>query len=781
MILNKGTLTLQSESAVDNLMRTMSTNTSILSVVYSTDTSGVPLPMGPGTMRALCQAFTRSPSAVQFTASKMKLNAEDIREMEPLIESQTLQSLILKDCDIDDDEFIVLCTIILKSGHRLLRYLDLSGNYIGKPVTNIPRKQYDSSPGVKILARLLSDQSVMIGALNLSKNPLGNYGVHAIAQVLPRSSLRELNISNAQVTPNGCCTLLRVLRFSPSLVSLDLSHNILGFPVFHQLIEILPKSEIQNLNLRNTLLDNVSLISLGDALRKNTTLLELDISQNKFAKESVEIFYCGIKSIETFVNASWEAQQGLDDQPKSSGDIIEAFFLAAFLAIGSICKAIYYFIAGNWDFINRPNSDEDIIHLDTQRTLNILEAITISMPSMILSGYLLLVKGSESTIFKYLSFLGSIGGLSNSISEYLCKESQEDEMVEIGHIEASILWQVRVMIYLFLSLGVNVIRVSLSASLDMRYVAFIVILAAAFWFFFYLLIANPIGGSYITLIRNALVLTGFTILSNSETVFSSVRGRTVYFRWVKALPRFVFIIIDIVACVTRTGLMMFFLMIKQQDLPIAVVLVGLLMGFLDFSMIFLRIVLEMNGVSEAKKAKEGIVSEAQLKLENEAFDGIEFMGQMNEVMKQGRKSNMDLMDKDRYSRQSRQGGSKSQNYKETIGKDGAITIMAPQEVGLVRRRSANIDETPHNTYDSEIQTNTSEQSDLQFALQANQKLTHLNIGSSNEGKKLTINIPNSPQTSARSNRGFLSPKSSRDLQTPRSREFLSSRSNKQKK
>lgn len=34
----------------------------------------------------------------------------------------------------------------------------------------------------------------------------------------------------------------------------------------------------------------------------------------------------------------------------------------------------------------------------------------------------------------------------------------------------------------------------------------------------------------------------------------------------------------------------------------------------------------MNGVSEAKKAKEGIVSEAQLKLENEAFDGIEFMG-----------------------------------------------------------------------------------------------------------------------------------------------------------
>lgn len=57
-------------------------------------------------------------------------------------------------------------------------------------------------------------------------------------------------------------------------------------------------------------------------------------------------------------------------------------------------------------------------------------------------------------------------------------------MVEIGHIEASILWQVRVMIYLFLSLGVNVIRVSLSASLDMRYVAFIVILAAGTNLFF---------------------------------------------------------------------------------------------------------------------------------------------------------------------------------------------------------------------------------------------------------------------------------------------------------
>ena len=110
-------------------------------------------------------------------------------------------------------------------------------------------QQFDITPGCKMLSRLLVDHRVMLSSLDLSNNPLGNYGAIALAQVLPHTPLRELKLSNVQMTTVGFNCISRVLRFTTSLALLDVSKNTIGFDGLTSLFRQLPYTQIAHLNL----------------------------------------------------------------------------------------------------------------------------------------------------------------------------------------------------------------------------------------------------------------------------------------------------------------------------------------------------------------------------------------------------------------------------------------------------------------------------------------------------------------------------------------------------
>ncbi|KAK2945630.1 hypothetical protein BLNAU_19427 [Blattamonas nauphoetae] len=247
--------------------------------------------MSPEIMSKLCHSFRTSFSAKQFTISKIPLTSEIVCEMFPLFANDSkIQTLRLIDCQIDDSVAVSLFALILGTAPPNLRCIDLSGNHIGQLPPNSPAVQYDATPSCKMLSRLIIDENIQLSSLVLSDNPLGNYGLLALSQVLPRSTLRELRIGHVGATPNGLTTLLRAMHYCPQLILLDISDNVAGYTVHHELINTLPHTRLVNLNLANTQLDDASLVHLGDALLDNESLIELDISHNKLSRQAASVF-----------------------------------------------------------------------------------------------------------------------------------------------------------------------------------------------------------------------------------------------------------------------------------------------------------------------------------------------------------------------------------------------------------------------------------------------------------------------------------------------------------
>ncbi|KAA6386024.1 MAG: hypothetical protein EZS28_018450, partial [Streblomastix strix] len=673
MLLSKGTLTVQSLKSVDSVAVTMSTNKEIIQLAYSRDLTGELLPINPEIMRKLCEGFSKSSTARQFSIRSLHLNQEDVQQMEMLFAAPNLQTLILQDCTMNDDCWVALAAIILQSGHKQLRYLDLSGNVIGTHSSHIPRKQYDSTPGTKMLARLMVDKRVTLSTLNVSRNPLGNFGVHCLSQVLPHSSLREIDLSEVNLTPTGCACFIRVLRFSPSIVSLDLSHSIIGHQTYQQLIETLPKVEIQYLNLKDTHLDDLSLVQLGDALKANTTLVELDISSNPFCKESAQLFCSflnqnetlqkitvtnsSIASIEVFVNAAVAAKAGKGDIPIREIDCLEndslsfispakyitkfgiilsgvAFLLWSMgmemfdnimdilsvndmisggLVWEGIIFAIFIVASGNWDELMSDNEERDMIHLDTQEEMEILRAIVEATPSMIIDGFVLFVLKEETGIVVYLSFAGCVASLSWAISGYLSEIEEVEDLPIDEDIEEGIFVHIKFWLYVVLPLALNTFRICLVAGADIVNVVLMLLFEFFFWVVFYLVTQQPINRQYLVLVKQAFSLAPLTLLTNSETIFCSLKGRTDFFRYSRFLPRAVYVTTDLIMYGFQCFILIFHLIIEQQNMNLLIVFIVLLILFLNLCMILIRIVLEKNGASDALQSTKEMVKMAKEK------------------------------------------------------------------------------------------------------------------------------------------------------------------------
>eukprot|EP00770_Monocercomonoides_exilis_P003214 MONOS_3193.1-p1 / transcript=MONOS_3193.1 / gene=MONOS_3193 / organism=Monocercomonoides_exilis_PA203 / gene_product=unspecified product / transcript_product=unspecified product / location=Mono_scaffold00073:41708-46091(+) / protein_length=820 / sequence_SO=supercontig / SO=protein_coding / is_pseudo=false len=715
-------LTIQHQSAIDALEATLAQHREITCVKYGLDVSGTPLPMNPPVMQSLCLGFVSSPQTTQLEICDIPISLQEIEFMAPLFQKiSRLKNLILANCNIDDDTFVALGILILQSKYSRLRYLDLRSNHIGVYTVNAPKIQYDSTPGSKLLSRLLLDKTVKLSCLDVSNNPLGNWGVLALAQVLPRAFIRELRLSSIGMTPNGFFCLNRVIKYTPGLTRLDISHNFLGLTALHSLFNTVPHTNIISLNIRDTGLDDLSLISLGEMLKNNTKMAELDISENKISKESSKLFVECIKSngilqtlicqdlpvpaLSVFSSAAYDSQTGQKDSPTrniiclkhepvtmlvpfkylsmggyvlsgvifllailameiadtvmdvltileyfQTGDLVWGILNAAFVLLSFTTTAVFYGVhsrtkekkrywiaflyqiglgqipdtfillsneKGNWDRMRDPITNRELTHLSTLDNLSLCRAIVESIPQVVLQGYILLVQQKDTTIIPVLSFLGSVLSVCWVFGNYLSTIDPETVKQAEEKLDESIFWQLRTFVYILISLAVNLFRISLISSTDVLSLLFYLLISFSYWFSFFSLIMNTSGFRHLEAFLHALAMTPFGMGFYSDIAFCSGKGRTLYYRWTRSVPRFVFFCVDVVAWAFRSLSLFVHLLIKQHSLHLAILLAMLLVIFIDMTLIPLRLVIETNGVSSKLRMKPKVKAKRKKKTEKE--------------------------------------------------------------------------------------------------------------------------------------------------------------------
>lgn len=123
-----------------------------------------------------------------------------------------LRGIILKNVSLQDHHIHFLIPLI--TTHNL-EVVDLSSNLL-------------THTGCSILCGALSS-SQHLDTLDLSWNPIGQYGGYAIAQLCEvNTSLRTLIMNNCDVTLEVIVALMSVLRGHPSISSISLGNPILS-------------------------------------------------------------------------------------------------------------------------------------------------------------------------------------------------------------------------------------------------------------------------------------------------------------------------------------------------------------------------------------------------------------------------------------------------------------------------------------------------------------------------------------------------------------------------
>ncbi|XP_077063109.1 NACHT, LRR and PYD domains-containing protein 3-like isoform X2 [Siphateles boraxobius] len=230
-----------------------------------------------------------------------------LQKLLPVIkESRSVQ---LYYCDLTDEGFAAL-TSALRSNPEHLRELNLSGNKIGKSVNLLsdllknPHCKLEklwlsncdlTHEGFAALTSALRSNPEHLRYLNLSGNKIGK-SVNLLSDVLqnPHCKLEKLWLSNCDLTHEGFAALTSALRSNPEhLRELDLSGNKMGKSV-NLLSDVLqnPHCKLEKLWLRYCDLTDEGFAALTSALRSNPEhLRELNLSGNNIVHSGMKLLF----------------------------------------------------------------------------------------------------------------------------------------------------------------------------------------------------------------------------------------------------------------------------------------------------------------------------------------------------------------------------------------------------------------------------------------------------------------------------------------------------------
>ncbi|CAM4659104.1 unnamed protein product [Leuciscus chuanchicus] len=199
-------------------------------------------------------------------------------------------------------------TKVLGTSPLLLTELDLSEDKLGdldweklsallmdshSKVENIKLNSCElTEKSCSVLATVLSSKTIL-KEINLNNSRLLDSGVKEICEGLksPVCELKILKLSDCSITEEGYKALASALRSNPShLIELDLRGNDPGQSGVKELDDLLQDQncQLKTLRLRNCGLTEESCSALATVLRSNSSLKELDMSNNNLQDSGVK-------------------------------------------------------------------------------------------------------------------------------------------------------------------------------------------------------------------------------------------------------------------------------------------------------------------------------------------------------------------------------------------------------------------------------------------------------------------------------------------------------------
>ncbi|XP_058632603.1 NACHT, LRR and PYD domains-containing protein 3-like isoform X4 [Onychostoma macrolepis] len=243
---------------------------------------------------------------------------EVLLKLLPVVEAS--RSAWLRECGVTDEGCAALSSA-LRSNSSHLRELDLIGNKLGAAGLTLisdglkdPRCKleklwlYDcgvTDEGCAALSSALRSNS-HLRELSLNRNKLGDAGLMLISDGLkdPRCKLEKLWLSHCGVTDEGCAALSSALRSNSHLKELDLSDNKLGAAGLTLISDGLkdPRCKLEKLKLYDCG------VTAGGcaALRSNSShLRELDLSLNNLGDAGLMLISDGLKDPRCKLEKLW--------------------------------------------------------------------------------------------------------------------------------------------------------------------------------------------------------------------------------------------------------------------------------------------------------------------------------------------------------------------------------------------------------------------------------------------------------------------------------------------
>ncbi|XP_067259746.1 NACHT, LRR and PYD domains-containing protein 12-like isoform X2 [Chanodichthys erythropterus] len=243
--------------------------------------------------------------------SQNQMSADEVlQKLLPVVEVS--RSAQLSDCNITDVGCAALTSALSSNSH--LRELDLTVNKIGGQGLTLlsgglkdPHCKLEklmlrccgvTDEGCAALTSALRSNS-HLRELDLTDNKIGNECLTLLSAGLkdPHCKLEILRLYSCDITDEGCAALASALRSNSHLRELDLTLNSIGNGGLMLLSDGLKDSncKLEKLMLRDCEVTDEGCVALTSALRSNSHLREMDLSQNKIGDKGLTLLSDGLK------------------------------------------------------------------------------------------------------------------------------------------------------------------------------------------------------------------------------------------------------------------------------------------------------------------------------------------------------------------------------------------------------------------------------------------------------------------------------------------------------
>ncbi|KAM5129463.1 uncharacterized protein ACMZJ9_019982 [Mantella aurantiaca] len=223
--------------------------------------------------------------------SKNNLKGPHFRDLMKALTTSRIEELHLMNNHLTDRSSLHLASGI--RDNQTLRKLNLCGNNLeGRHFSDLMEALTTSQiEELHLKNNLLTDRSCphlasgirdnqTLRILELSENNLEGPHFRDLMEALTTSRIEELHLFRNHLTDISCPHLASGIRDNQTLRKLDLSDNNLEGPHFRDLMEALTTSRIEELQLSDNHLANISCPHLASGIRDNQTLRKLDLSDN---------------------------------------------------------------------------------------------------------------------------------------------------------------------------------------------------------------------------------------------------------------------------------------------------------------------------------------------------------------------------------------------------------------------------------------------------------------------------------------------------------------------